>query len=62
MKSYGDYLKKVTEDREKIRDEGNLDNEANKEQKEIIEGIKTVTKNIDNYAQLMSDNHLIKKI
>ena len=37
VKKYGDYLVKYTAERETIRDEGNMDNEANQEQKQIIE-------------------------
>lgn len=42
VKKYSDYLKQIVKERDDKRNEGNPDNEANKEQKEIIDSIAQV--------------------
>ena len=60
--AYRDYLSNVVKTRDEARNTGNLDNAANREQKEIIDSVAQVQLVIDQYASLVSNNHLIDQI
>ena len=60
--AYRDYLSNVVKTRDEARNTGNLDNAANREQKEIIDSVAQVQSVIDQYASLVSNNHLIDQI
>lgn len=57
---YKDYIKKILVERATKRGEGNTNNPANKEQKEIMDSLGSIQTVISQYQTLMSNNHLIE--
>lgn len=64
VKSYKDYLLKVSKDRMDKRYEGGADdgNQFATEQKQIMDSIKVVKTKLDNYSKVVETNHLIEQI
>jgi uncharacterized phage infection (PIP) family protein YhgE len=62
VKVYKDYLTNLVQHRQDYRAQGNLDNPANKEQKELLAAIKSVKEGISGYAATVGKNTLIENI
>jgi hypothetical protein len=62
ISNYKDYMNAILENRIKVRSEGVTTNPANKEQKDVMSSLDSISDVLKGYAAMMTSNHLVDQL